>query len=153
MILSYSPITITTADQLGNVIADISSKVMEKELAIKQLLQRLFNGEDYDYQNRFSIDGNSLKNGYVFVTKVLSRDSQGIPVKTKPFILILSNCKLKSKNNVEKEFKAGDILPHHECSDYFDYFPSVLGETVKKIHLLSKVMNLPYSTIESLKSK
>jgi len=147
-IVSLSPVTITTSDQISNVIKDIATKIFEREHSIRYLLTKLFAGDEYDYTNQFSIDGLALKKGHLFLSKIITKDDKGTPIDTKPFILVLSDLKTD-----KKEFKAGQILPYHECVDSLELFPSVLGNFQTRINLISKILHDPCTILETIKDE
>ena len=141
-ILSLSPVNIDNSDLITAVSNNIKTKITEREICIKNHLLNLFAGEEYEYTNQFSIDGTALKQGHLFLSKII-KDAQGTPTGTKPYILVLSD--LKTEN---KEFKAGQILPYHECVDSLKKFPSQLGNYQTRIHLINKILHDPTSILE-----
>lgn len=143
-------VIITTRNQITVVANDIQSKIDEKESTIKYFLNKIFAGADFDFDfcSHFFIDATALKQGWLFLKKTITRDENGVPMNTEPFILILSNLKTETK-----EFKAGQLLPYHECKESLKRFPSALGNTAIIVHSIKNAMILEVLPLENLLEK
>ncbi|MFW5795346.1 MAG: hypothetical protein ACOCV1_07685, partial [Bacillota bacterium] len=93
-------------DRYDKIIDEIRQLIKEKEKHIKNLINPLLKGNDYDYHNKYSFNAEELSKGFAILEKVVKRDKLGTPLQKYDCALLL----VDAKKDDLIEFKKGSII-------------------------------------------